>query len=350
MFFDKRPYLLACRLNHIEAANLLLKKGFASKNQADRIAFYNGEQWIQEGQVEKLKNYLKDKDEEMSIAKLNGNLRTYRELSSLSRTLDNEMYRDPSILPVLAKVISEHDKSHDFNKSNHYYKQPHMPQIKLIKSANSPNKFNTSFQSTSRARTSTNRAQLNGSVFSSSSSSTNSQSSSINSQQTSSSNVNSSIKDNSFTQQTQQSTPNVLANINSILKQKVKDFRRDSDNVSKMNSLLEMTSNQSAVETFVSSKTETDTSMGGLSMAGKTFDRLSSVELANMFHAASLQKTANFRKTVKCLEPVFLPREITSKPKGKSGMSTLALIREESKKKSSNKVKKSTVKNSTKVK
>ena len=131
----------------------------------------------------------------------------------------------------------------------------------------------------------------------------------------------------------------------------MKDFRRDSDSISKMNSLLEMTSNQSAVETFVGSKTETDTSMGGISMAGKTFDRMSSVELSNMFHAASLQKTANFRQTVKYMEPLFIPREITSnKSKNKSGLSTLALIREESKKKSSKKVKKSSVKNSINVK
>ncbi len=344
--------MLACRLNHLEAADLLLKKGFASKNQADRIAFYNGEQWIQEGQVEKLKNYLKDKDEEMSIAKLNGNLRTYRELSNLSRTLDNEMYRDPTILPVLAKVISEHDKSHDFNKSNHYYKQPHMPQVMSVKSANSSNKSNTSIKLTSRARTSTNRVQLNGSIFSSSSSSssTNSQTSSTNSQQTSSSYLNTSIKGTSHPQQTQQTAPNVLANINSILKQKVKDFRRDSDNISKMNSLLEMTSNQSAVETFVSSKTETDTSVGGITMPVKTFDRLTSVELSNMFLAASLQKTANFRQTVKYVEPIFFPREIVSKPKAKSGLSTLALIREESKKKNSKKVKKSSVKKSINVK
>jgi hypothetical protein len=77
--------------------------------QADQSSFYDAERWKQEGQVEKLKNYLKLKEDEMNEAKLTGNMKLYRELNSLSKQLDNEVIRNTEILPVLAKIIIDHD-------------------------------------------------------------------------------------------------------------------------------------------------------------------------------------------------------------------------------------------------
>lgn len=88
---------------------MLLELGNASKMQADQSSFFNAERWKQEGQLEKLKSYLKLKEEEMNLAKLNGNVRLYRELNLLVKQLDNEVLRNSEILPVLANLIIDHD-------------------------------------------------------------------------------------------------------------------------------------------------------------------------------------------------------------------------------------------------
>lgn len=77
--------------------------------QADQSSFFDAERWKQEGQVEKLKSYLKSKEEEMNYAKLCGNVKLYKELNSLSKQLDGEVLRNSEILPVLAKIIIDHD-------------------------------------------------------------------------------------------------------------------------------------------------------------------------------------------------------------------------------------------------
>lgn len=90
---------------------MLLEIGHASKMQADHSSFFDAERWKQEGQIEKLKSYLKVKEEEMKIAKLQGNVRLYKELNMLSKQLDSEVYRNSETLPVLAKIIIDHDSS-----------------------------------------------------------------------------------------------------------------------------------------------------------------------------------------------------------------------------------------------
>lgn len=103
--------MLACRLNHQHAADLLLEIGHASKMQADQSSFFDAERWKQEGQVEKLKSYLKSKEDEMNYAKLCGNVKLYKELNALSKQLDGEVLRNSEILPVLAKIIIDHDNN-----------------------------------------------------------------------------------------------------------------------------------------------------------------------------------------------------------------------------------------------
>lgn len=88
---------------------MLLEIGNASKMQADQSSFFNAERWKQEGQMEKLKSYLKLKEEEMNLAKLSGNVRLYRELNLLVKQLDNEVLRNSEILPILANLIIDHD-------------------------------------------------------------------------------------------------------------------------------------------------------------------------------------------------------------------------------------------------
>lgn len=115
IFFTFRPYLLACRLNYHQASEMLLQLGNASKMQADSSSFFDSERWKQEGQIEKLKSYQKSKEEEMKIAKLYGNVRLYRELNVLSKQLDDEVLRNSEILPVLAKIIIDHDNDSSTN-------------------------------------------------------------------------------------------------------------------------------------------------------------------------------------------------------------------------------------------
>ncbi|RNA15947.1 ZDHHC-type palmitoyltransferase 6 [Brachionus plicatilis] len=102
------PYLLACRLNYTQAAQMIVEIGNASKNQADQASFFDAEQWKKEGQVEILKNYLKINEREINNAKLNGKLRMFRQLKDLSHNLDHEMENNPQILPAIAQVLNDH--------------------------------------------------------------------------------------------------------------------------------------------------------------------------------------------------------------------------------------------------
>lgn len=102
------PYLLACRLNYTQAAQMIVEIGNASKNQADQASFFDAEQWKKEGQVEILKNYLKINEREINNAKLNGKLRMFRQLKDLSHSLDHEMENNPQILPAIAQVLNDH--------------------------------------------------------------------------------------------------------------------------------------------------------------------------------------------------------------------------------------------------
>lgn len=100
------PYLLACRLNHFEAAQMILEIGNASKNQADQTSFFNGERWKTEGQIEILNNYLKINELQINKAKLNGKLKVFQQLKNLSNSLNYEAQTNPEILPVLTKSLN----------------------------------------------------------------------------------------------------------------------------------------------------------------------------------------------------------------------------------------------------
>ena len=136
--------MLACRLNLGDAANLLLRLGRASKSQQDPTVFYDAERWKQEGQLEKIKAYLKCTEKDMLVAQINGNYKIYRELCELSETLESQSFRHhPDMLPALTKVLNESQDADDF-VSHSFIKptkplKPAMPStLKPLKSTHLP--------------------------------------------------------------------------------------------------------------------------------------------------------------------------------------------------------------------
>lgn len=356
------PYLLACRLNFSKAADLLANLGHASKNQADQEAFYDAEQWKQEGQLERVKNFLKIKEEEINIAKLNGNVRMFKELSTLSQKLDNECDKNSDILPIIAKVIIDHDakdKSLNFYKSSKSPFYNHIPLIKTAKSA----EFSDPIHFFSRSNTNyfkkqnpnNNRHKFNDSAASSYSSSSVTTISSASSSGCS----NYYKRSNALSpQELSQSTPVLPQNINTTLRQTMNNFlNKKGNNPPQMNSLLEMTNGQTSVDHFVGSKSETDINHDSRSLSSNNISRnsttqnnqndnkhhhgnhihhhhhhpnntLQNFEISQMFMAASMQNTGNYRNTVKYVpdQAVFQKKEIKTKSKPKHNLSSFKLI------------------------
>ena len=336
---------MACRLNYNEAADLLVKIGRASKSQADQTTFYDAERWKQEGQKEKLRHFLKTKEEDMNIAKINGNIKVYRELSHISKTLDNELYRDSDMLPILAKVLIDHDKETsqnilktraqtcDYTRLSNPLKSPNIFQ-KNVATLNNSNYLLTQDQNSKRFN-------FNRSTTSSYTNSTTTPISSASSSAFSYYNLRRNLDQTPPIMERKKATPVDLSDINSILKQTMNNIIKKRASVSpQVNSLLEMTNNQQTVDHFCSSKSEAEESGQSSSMnsSNQNQSRMSSVsdtrssgQLSQMFYAAALQQTGNFRSAAKLVEQKPKPEKILQvKPKVKTGLSTLAIIREES--------------------
>lgn len=368
--------------------------------------FYDGERWKQAGQLEKFQQYLKCKEEEMNVAKLNGNVRIYRELSNLSRTLDSEITKNPDLLPVIAKVIIDYDekenlspKSYQFVRksksafnSNSAIYNPHicMPEIKNrssdfvatstrissknnkndnLLSRNGNNNNSSSFNnihninSNSNNFSSSSRFRLNGSTTSSYS----------NSSTTPISSASSSIYSNYYRRNTarspynikdpdQPNSPVLITDINSVLKQTMnKLLKKQANELPQFNSLLEMTNGQT-VDHFVGSKsdgdsngTEPSASVGSNSnYHSNNHSHHSSTshsgDISAIFLAAALQKTGNYRAAAKYVEPPPPKEKPPPKPKPKTGLSSLAIIREESRVSTVSKRSKTSIKKSSSVK
>jgi hypothetical protein len=377
--------LLACRLNLNKAADLLLKVGRASRNQADQTVYYDAERWKEEGQLEKIKDYLKCTDKEMILAQINGNIKIYRELCELSETLESKSFRNPEILPILTKVLNEQDgeefgghsflksksKLSEFNNNSSYNINTNnintsgisnMPSlIKPIKSTNLPS-YAENYPSQAKSNRFSRVKSATSSFFSSSGSPSSPSSSSVywNSSGRRFNATNStSIHNNNVNNSLDQSQPLMsnsedLLNLNSIVKQTMnkvtvkKKKSNDTHQQQGVNTLLEMSSGQQTVDSFFGSKSEhevsgheTSSGVGSSFMTGSA-DSMNSSQLSQqqtspfnqtisqIFYTAALQQTKNYRSSVKYVEPVIVEKVKTIQNSKKSTRSTLAIIREES--------------------
>ncbi len=377
--------MLACRLNLNKAADLLLKVGRASRNQADQTVYYDAERWKEEGQLEKIKDYLKCTDKEMILAQINGNIKIYRELCELSETLESKSFRNPEILPILTKVLNEQDgeefgghsflksksKLSEFNNNSSYNINTNnintsgisnMPSlIKPIKSTNLPS-YAENYPSQAKSNRFSRVKSATSSFFSSSGSPSSPSSSSVywNSSGRRFNATNStSIHNNNVNNSLDQSQPLMsnsedLLNLNSIVKQTMnkvtvkKKKSNDTHQQQGVNTLLEMSSGQQTVDSFFGSKSEhevsgheTSSGVGSSFMTGSA-DSMNSSQLSQqqtspfnqtisqIFYTAALQQTKNYRSSVKYVEPVIVEKVKTIQNSKKSTRSTLAIIREES--------------------
>lgn len=345
--------MLACRLNYHQASEMLLQLGNASKMQADQSSYFDAERWKQEGQIEKLKSYQKSKEEEMKIAKLYGNVRLYRELNVLSKQLDDEVLRNNSeILPVLAKIIIDHDNNSSANSS----------------------KISDSTPSTNiRAYRLTNRNKLSkdstfsSNLFISSNGPSHSPSLSLNC-----SNPSLGASSGHYYMSKLRSSLDLNSNLNSLLRITINNLTKKRDNSDspqvyilkflflclifqsfnhfcfKMNSLLEMTNNQTTVDHFVNSKSEVEQNYesnneqyGGETYGHSNINNHHSNHssynsnhhptpsaYSNVFYEASMQKTNSFRSGIAYNSaPIKLEKHKPVSPiKPKSNLSSFKLI------------------------
>ncbi|CAF0814175.1 unnamed protein product [Brachionus calyciflorus] len=292
------PYLLACRLNYFESADLILKIGNASKNQADQTSFFDAEQWTKEGQMELFKNYLKINEIEINNAKMKGKLRIFNELKQLSDSLDTEVEKNPDILPAIAQVINEH-KLYELNTMKKSICMSTIPLIKIRK--NSPEINNEGFFKR-----------------------------------------NSTSSENSYLPSTTSSS--ALSNYS-----KVQHFPKTMRPKPEINFLIELTGNTIRADNYVSSKSESElkTSESSARSTASSSIRRSfntnlnlhhmeshmnhsarSFDLSDLFNVVSAQNTDSYRKTVKYVaEPPILTvrRNSRQKPKPKC-ISTFKLI------------------------
>jgi hypothetical protein len=373
------PFLLACRLNLNQASNLLLTLGRASKSQQDHTVFYDAERWKHEGQLEKLKDYLKCTKHDIVLAQINGNYKAYRDLCEISQTLDSKSLRSQEILPLLTKVLNEQDGDdfggHSFLKPKTKAKTKlHQTIIKPIKSKNLPSFTDNYTQMKSQSQSQQSRFVRNKSPISSSAFFSSSQSPSS---ATSSSNYWSSSKPivqgqslSSYSEELSNSTC-LKETVDRIMKKASRQSqstrqRQDSG----VNTLLEMTSNQQTVESFFASKSDNEVvpheassavgsasfvtrsadsslhshsmgSSGGESLANHHHSHLVNTSpfnygLSQMFYTAALQQTKSYRSSVKYVEPVIFEKASSVNKSThlslnkKNSKSTLAIIREES--------------------
>lgn len=103
------PYLLACRLNYIQMANLLVNIGDASKHQFDENAHLNANEWLEEGKIEKLETFIENKKHEALDAKRNGKLGKFNELNDISKSINFEIKRNPHYLPIIANILMDNE-------------------------------------------------------------------------------------------------------------------------------------------------------------------------------------------------------------------------------------------------
>ena len=318
---------MACRLNHEEAADLLVNMGNASKNQSDAWVFFDAEQWKKEGQIEKIESFLKDKKDEMELAKVYGKMKIYQELTEYSEILDNEYYKYPDILPILNQVISNDDKNFYLknlnNKSINQYKSKTVsiecpslrisdiiPKNSIEQNASSPrSSYSNSNNFVNKSDNTPNEKETN--------------------------------------------KIQILPDINKIVKNqtsKSEQFNEKSILFSNVESLLEMSENVEPVANFYGSKPDVSaqntTTLANLShlpdhsirCAKHLNHPLNMNSLSDIFSEASLQRSNNYRPPARKIEILKIKKtnknmsndiedNIYRIPKSK--FSTLAVLREE---------------------
>jgi hypothetical protein len=293
---------------------MLVDLGRASKNQSDSLMFYDSERWKEEGQLESFKSYLKCKEDQLSIAKINGNLKDYEKLSNFSRTLDKELVKNPCLLPMLAKVVLVHShkessRSIAFNKKSSPLSPPFvkLPPL-LIYSSSKDTGFNTFSQSSND--TSSNELPFLTSVSESS--------------------ANQAKEFRQFKKANRTMSIN-MKDLNAAIDETIKTTSRIDENSSQIYSLFEMTNGKN-VENYIESKSDLSSNLifetGAISRRyGEMQEKNYSNAINDMFMAAALQSTKNYRMGVKHKVPILIKG--TQKKKSKT-LSTLAIIREES--------------------
>ena len=306
--------MLACRLHHDEAAELLTNMTNASKNQTDQSVFYDAERWKQEGQLEKLESYLKEKKEQMDMAKIHGKVRVYQELTGLAEIFDKKEYKNPEVLPFLTQVISDNEKNLSHSLRNMKSKSASNDRFKASE-APSKNEASLSARSTN-------------------------------------SNLNFASKsENIFSERSQ-----TLPNINKIIKQNVgltsnkpEDKNEKNAIVPNIESLIGMSQNGESPLNFISSKPDLSF------ITAKTYPSLRSnshshqksnnnnsnnnslLSFSDIFNEISVQSTNSFRAPAKKYESPKVNKANKFYLSGhdyyrdyKNKMSTLAILREES--------------------
>lgn len=255
-------------------ADLLIELGHASRNQFDEYSHLDGNGWKEEGQLEKFNNFLESKKREMSMAKLNGQVNKYNELNSLSKYLSSEVYRNPKIIPVLAKALIEHEGiySHSSNV-----------EFQIIDSIVKPDDQITNTQK------------------------------------------------NNFN--------NIYSDATLILKNTMASIIENNKSLGQVNSLLEMTNGQIA-DHFIASKSDAELKQSIQNLengknnvdacAYNSQDHFAILNgISDIFQIAAYQQSGSYRTPAKIImpKPKLKPKK---KQKPKTGLSTLAIIREES--------------------
>jgi hypothetical protein len=207
------------------------------------------------------------KKKEMNIAKLSGNINKFNELNHLSRSIDTEIHRNPEIIPIFAKVIVENDN--DMKVKDIEY------------SSNTNSRLNESHDSVSFV---------------------------------------------------EQNVPEDNDNLFDFFKKTIKN--KPFKPLEKVNQLLEMAHGK-APDRFIASESFTENINEGNSVGYANHNSFSS-GIVDLFDVAAFQQSLNYRSPAK--KPLnYIPINFTEKKhtekkkKAKTGLSTLAIIREESK-------------------
>lgn len=313
--------------------------------------------------MEKFNSYLKSKEQEMGMAKLYGRVKVFNELHHLATTLDTEVVKNPEILPILAKVIIDHDNEIGSFSNGKQAKFQHqafsksrsLDNISLPKSpTKSPSGGNklppiylrnssTSFMYNRNGKLTNHINYLSNSVSSSSSQAASSPRSSASSTKLSTiyHHRYPTPHRNSSTSTSNESNNFILSDLNTILKHTMNNLIKQRNNQSPaVNSLLEMTDGRQ-VENFVASKPDDGmtsassvaNSHGGHGHHGNGHGHHGGhhgggLDITSVFYAAAMEKTGSYRVTAKINNEPIMPK-IVKAPKPKKA-SSLAIIREES--------------------
>ena len=214
----------------------------------------------------------------MEIAKLSGNINKFNELNNMSKTIKTEINRNPELITVFAKVFTDYEENNqqdDFidNDKQQNFTTPRIDQI----------------------------------------------------------------NENQIIQKT-----NDVSKFNTLLKNTMNSILNSQKPLDEVNLLLDMTDGQAA-ENFISSKSDTELPKKSDEVnielgCSKDF---SLYGITDIFDIAAFQRSGNYRTSApKNLAPINLPKnkkQSKSKTKTKSGLSTLAIIREESRFRSNSK-------------